>query len=88
MTTVAQSVANAAKEYAEPIRAAVNDTVRDVRRVVVAGRHAAEDGADMTAVHVRRHPFVSLGIAAAAGIIIGTAIGFVFGRADTRRGVR
>ena len=81
----AQSVINAASEYGDPIRAAVNDKVRDVRRAVVAGRHAVEDCADVTAIQVRRHPFVSLGVAAAAGILVGSAIAFVFARAETRR---
>jgi ElaB/YqjD/DUF883 family membrane-anchored ribosome-binding protein len=85
MTSVAQSVANAASEYTEPIRAAANDKVRDVRRAIVAGRHAVEDCADVTAVQVRRRPFVSLGVAAGAGMLAGSLIGFMLGRAAQRR---
>ena len=85
MTTVAQSVANAASEYTEPLRAAVKEDVRNARRAVVAARHAVEDCADSTVVQVRRHPFVSLGVAAAAGILVGSLVGFLLGRADMRR---
>jgi len=85
MTTVAQSVANAASEYTEPLRAAVKEDLRTARGAVVAARHAVEDCADTTVVEVRRHPFMSLAVAAAAGILVGSLGGFVLGRADTRR---
>lgn len=85
MTTLAETVSRAASEYTDPIRAAVNDKVRDVRRAVVAGRHAVEDCADVTAVQVRRHPLMSIGVAAAAGVLVGSVIGFVFGRSEVRR---
>lgn len=85
MTTLAQSVAEAASEYVQPVRAAVKENLRNARRAVGAGRQAVEDCADTTVVQVRRHPFVSLGIAAGAGILVGSVIGFVFGRSDTRR---
>ena len=59
MTTVADSLVKAASEYTDPIRAAVNENVREVRRAVAAGRHAVEDCADATTLQVRRHPFGS-----------------------------
>lgn len=85
MTTVAESAAKTASEYTEPIRAAVHDGLRDVRRAVAAGRHAVEDCADETAIQVRRHPFASLGMAAAVGLLAGGVIGFLLGRPGCER---
>jgi hypothetical protein len=50
--------------------------MRDVRRAVVAGRQAVEDCAAEATIQVRRHPFVSLGIAASVGTLFGCLIGF------------
>jgi ElaB/YqjD/DUF883 family membrane-anchored ribosome-binding protein len=80
MATVTESAANAVREFAEPIRAAVDENIRDVRRAVVAGRHAVEDCTAETVIQVRRHPFVSLGVALGAGILAGCLIGFTVGR--------
>jgi ElaB/YqjD/DUF883 family membrane-anchored ribosome-binding protein len=84
-TTVTESAAKAVRDYTEPVRAAVDEHLRDVRRAVVAGRHAAEDYAAETTVQVRRHPFASLGIAAGVGAFFGCVIGFTIGRASDRR---
>lgn len=85
MSTVAESVAKATSECADPIRAAVRETVRDARRAVVAGRHAVEDCTDATVIEVRRHPLLSLGIAAGVGLIVGGAIVMTVGRAGAHR---
>jgi ElaB/YqjD/DUF883 family membrane-anchored ribosome-binding protein len=84
MTSLAESVAKAASEYTEPIRAAVHENVRHARRAVAAGRNALEDCTDATALQVRRHPFASIGIAAGIGALVGCAIGFTLGRAARR----
>jgi ElaB/YqjD/DUF883 family membrane-anchored ribosome-binding protein len=80
MATVTESAANAVKEYAEPIRAAVDENMREVRRAIAAGRRAAEDYTDETVIQVRRHPFVSLGLALGAGMLLGCVFGFTIGR--------
>jgi ElaB/YqjD/DUF883 family membrane-anchored ribosome-binding protein len=80
MATLTEAAARAVREYAEPVRAAVDENMRDVRRAVVAGRHAVEDCADEATIQVRRHPFVSLGIAAGVGTLFGCVIGFTVGR--------
>ena len=85
MRTVTESAAQAVKDYAEPVRAAVEENMRDVRRAVVAGRYAVEDCAAEATVQVRRHPFVSLGIAASVGTLFGCVIGFTAGRFSSRR---
>lgn len=85
MATVTASAARAVKQYTEPVLAAVEENVRDVRRAVVAGRHAVEDCAAEATLQVRRHPFVSLGIAAGVGTLFGCLIGFTIGRLGGRR---
>jgi ElaB/YqjD/DUF883 family membrane-anchored ribosome-binding protein len=85
MSTVTESAAKAVREYTEPVRAAVDENIRDIRRAVVAGRHAVEDYAAETAIQVRRHPFMSLGIAAGVGTLCGCVIGFMAGRLGGRR---
>ena len=85
MITVTESAARAVGDYAEPIRAAVEENLRDVQRAVVAGRQAVEDCAAEATVQVRRHPFVSLGVAAAVGLLVGGVIGLTAGRFGGRR---
>jgi ElaB/YqjD/DUF883 family membrane-anchored ribosome-binding protein len=85
MATVTESAARAVKQYTEPVLAAVEENMRDVRRAVVAGRHAVEDRAAEATIQVRRHPFVSLGIAAGVGTLFGCLIGFTLGRLGDRR---
>jgi ElaB/YqjD/DUF883 family membrane-anchored ribosome-binding protein len=85
MATVIESAADAVREYTEPVRAAVEENLRDVRRAVVAGRHAVEDCTAEATVQVRRHPFVSLGIAVGVGTLFGCMIGFTAGRFSSRR---
>ena len=80
MTTVAESVAGAASEYAEPVRDAVRESIRNVRRTIAAGRHAVEDCTDTTALQVRRHPFASIGLAAGVGLLVGCVLGLAIDR--------
>jgi len=85
MATVTESATKTAREYAEPVLAAVEERMRDVRRAVVAGRHAVEDCTAEATIEVRRHPFVSLGIAVGIGTLFGCLIGFTAGRLSGRR---
>ena len=84
MATVTESAASAAREYVEPIRARVEENVREVRRAVVAGRHAIDDAAAEATIQVRRHPFVSLAVAVGVGSLFGCLVGFAAGRAGCR----
>lgn len=86
MATMTKLAADAVKEYAEPIRTAVEENMRDVRRAVVAGRHAAEDAAAEATIQVRRHPVMSLGVAAGIGALLGCLIGFAVARCSGARG--
>ena len=84
MTIGTESAAKAVRDYTEPVRAAVDENMRDVRRAVVAGRHAVEDCAAEATVQVRRHPFMSLAVAVGAGTLFGCVIGFTAGRFGAR----
>jgi ElaB/YqjD/DUF883 family membrane-anchored ribosome-binding protein len=86
MATVTESAVHSVREYAEPLRAAVEENLRDVRRAVVSGRHAVEDAAAEASIQVRRHPFVSLAVAAGVGTVVGCALGCMASRfaADRR----
>lgn len=85
MATVIESATKAVSEFTEPARAAVEENMRDVRRAVVAGRHAVEDVAADATIQVRRHPFLSLGIAVGIGTLFGCLIGFTVGGFGRRR---
>jgi ElaB/YqjD/DUF883 family membrane-anchored ribosome-binding protein len=80
-----ESATTAVREYTEPVMTAVEENMRDIRRAVVAGRHAVEDCAAEATIQVRRHPFVSLGIAAGVGTLFGCLMGFTIGRVGSRR---
>jgi ElaB/YqjD/DUF883 family membrane-anchored ribosome-binding protein len=85
MATVTKSATTAVREYTEPVLTAVEENMRDIRRAVVAGRHAVEDCTAEATLQVRRHPFVSLGIAAGVGTLFGCLMGFAIGRVGGRR---
>jgi ElaB/YqjD/DUF883 family membrane-anchored ribosome-binding protein len=85
MATMTESATTAVREYTEPVMTAVEENMRDIRRAVVAGRHAVEDCAAEATIQVRRHPFVSLGIAAGVGTLFGCLMGFTIGRVGSRR---
>ena len=86
MATVSESAAKTVREYSEPVRAAVEENIREVRRAVVAGRHAVEDCAAEATIQVRRHPFFSLGLAVGVGTLFGCLIGYSVGRLLRCRG--
>jgi ElaB/YqjD/DUF883 family membrane-anchored ribosome-binding protein len=85
MATMTESAAKVVRNYAEPAMAAVEENVRDLRRAVAAGRHAAEDYAAETTKQVRRHPFAALGVAVGFGAVFGCLIGFGAGWFGGRR---
>jgi ElaB/YqjD/DUF883 family membrane-anchored ribosome-binding protein len=88
MATVTESAVNAVRDYAEPVRAAVDENMREVRRAVAAGRRAVEDCTDEAVIEVRKHPFRSLGIAVGAGMFLGCVCGFTIGRFSRPRASR
>jgi ElaB/YqjD/DUF883 family membrane-anchored ribosome-binding protein len=73
------SAVEAAKERVSPALDKLDETIRQGRRVIVRGRHAAEDTAAAATLKIRRHPVSAVMIAAGAGIVLGAAVGFRFG---------
>jgi ElaB/YqjD/DUF883 family membrane-anchored ribosome-binding protein len=80
MATMMEATTKTIKGHAGPALEALEENVRDVRRAVVAGRHAVEDCAAETTVQVRRHPFTAVGLAVGIGSLVGCLVGFAFGR--------
>jgi ElaB/YqjD/DUF883 family membrane-anchored ribosome-binding protein len=71
--------AEAIKEQFGPAVETLENSVRQARRALVHGRHAAEDAAAQAAHQVRRHPLSAIALATGAGALAGCVIGFAFG---------
>ena len=80
---------NHAEPSTEPCRwptmEAVEENVRQARRVVNTARHAAEDAVTEAALKVRRHPLQAVGAAVVVGAVTGALIGFGAGWFARRR---
>lgn len=62
-----------------PTFESLEESVRGARRAVVGARHAAEDVAADAVLKIRRHPLKAIGIAMAAGVVVGSVVGAGFG---------
>ena len=69
----------AIKEHMSPALHALEDNVRQARRAIAEGRHAAEDFVAGSALQVRRHPIMAVAVAAGAGALAGCLIGCAIG---------
>ena len=82
--------ANHAERVTEPCRwptmDAVEENLRQARRVVTTARHAAEDAVTEAALNIRRHPLQAVGAAVVAGAVAGALAGFSAGWFARRRG--
>jgi ElaB/YqjD/DUF883 family membrane-anchored ribosome-binding protein len=76
----ATTAAEAIRQRLGPALEAIDENVRQGRRLVVRGRHAAEDAFDASALQVRRHPLGAVALAAGTGALAGCLIGFALGR--------
>lgn len=74
----------AIKERLSPALDTLDENIRQARRAIVDGRHAAEDFAAGAALQVRRHPLSALALAAGAGALAGCLFGFALGRGGRR----
>jgi len=79
MATVTERATKAVRDFTEPVNAVVEENMRDVRRAVVAGRHALEDCSDDATIQIRRYPFMSVGVAVGVGTVLGLMIGLALG---------
>ena len=69
-----------------PTREALEENLREVRRVATTARHAAEDAVAEAALNIRRHPLRAVAGAAVAAGVAGVLVGFGAGWfARTRR---
>ena len=75
-TSPVASVVDAVKERLSPALDTLNETIRQGRKVVVRGQHAAEDAAAAAALRVRRRPLSAVMIATGAGALVGALVGF------------
>jgi ElaB/YqjD/DUF883 family membrane-anchored ribosome-binding protein len=57
----------------------MDETIRQSRRVIVRGQHAAEDAAAAATLRIRRRPVSVVMIAAGVGAFVGILIGFGLG---------
>ena len=68
-----------------PTLESVERTVQTARRAVTDARQATEELAEGTAVKVRQYPLTAIGLAAAAGILVGGVAGLAYGVLARRR---
>jgi ElaB/YqjD/DUF883 family membrane-anchored ribosome-binding protein len=81
MATISEATeaVEAIKERLSPALETLDENVRRGRRLVVKGRHAAEDAAAAATLQVRRHPLGTVLVAAGAGALMGGLIGLALG---------
>jgi ElaB/YqjD/DUF883 family membrane-anchored ribosome-binding protein len=67
------------KERLSPALDKLDETMRQGRKAVVRGQHAAEDAAAGAALRIRRRPLGTVMIAAGVGALVGALVGFGLG---------
>jgi ElaB/YqjD/DUF883 family membrane-anchored ribosome-binding protein len=72
------------KERLTPALDALDETMRQGRRVLVRGQHAVEDAATAAVVKIRRRPLRTVMIAVLAGAFVGGLTGYGLGRLSRR----
>lgn len=80
----AAEATEAIKEHFTPALDAIEENVREAKRAIVRGRHAAEDLMAATALEARRHPLRTIGLAAGVGALAGCLVGFACGSGSRR----
>jgi hypothetical protein len=81
----ATAVKGALAERLTPALHTIEGNVREARRAIAEGRHAAEDFLGETVLKIRRHPFRTVAWAAAAGALAGGVMGVACGWCARRR---
>ena len=75
----AADAVEAVKERLNPAFEKLDETLRQGRRLMVRGQHAAEDAAAAAVLKVRRRPVSAVMIAAGVGAFVGALVGFGLG---------
>jgi ElaB/YqjD/DUF883 family membrane-anchored ribosome-binding protein len=78
-TGTAAHAVEAVKARLSPTLDKLDETMRQGRKVIVRGQHAAEDAAAGAALRIRRRPLSAVMIAAGAGAPVGALAGFGLG---------
>jgi ElaB/YqjD/DUF883 family membrane-anchored ribosome-binding protein len=80
--TIGTGAANAVevvKERLSPALESLDQTMRQGRKFIVRGQHAAEDAAAAAALRIRRRPGSAVMVAAGVGALVGALVGFGLG---------
>jgi ElaB/YqjD/DUF883 family membrane-anchored ribosome-binding protein len=77
--TIANAV-EAVKERLSPTLDKLDETMRQSRKIIVRGQHAAEDASAATALRIRRRPLSAVMIAAGAGALVGALVALGLGQ--------
>jgi ElaB/YqjD/DUF883 family membrane-anchored ribosome-binding protein len=88
MATVLQEIGRTVSEHVPrdwPNPESVSEVVRDARKAVAAARQATTDAAERLELAARRRPLAAVGVAAAAGFVVGGALAFALGWFAGRR---
>jgi ElaB/YqjD/DUF883 family membrane-anchored ribosome-binding protein len=75
----AAAAVEAMKERIGPALDTLDETMRQVRRGVIRGRHGAEDAVAAATLIIRRRPLGAVTIAVGAGTLVGGLVGFGLG---------
>jgi ElaB/YqjD/DUF883 family membrane-anchored ribosome-binding protein len=84
----ATRAAETVKERLIPAIDRLDETIRQGRRVIVRGQHAAEDAAAAAALSIRRRPGAAVLIAVGVGAVLGALVGFRLGWVIHKESVR
>lgn len=79
IATGTAAAADAIRERIVPALDTLDETMRQGRRAIVRGQHAAEDAGAAAALQIRRRPLSAVIIAAGAGAFAGCLFGFASG---------
>ena len=76
---LADQAADLTGQMSEQVREGAHQVIRRGARTARALRESAEDRTEEVRLRVRENPFTSVGIAAAAGIVVGLTAGWLIG---------
>jgi ElaB/YqjD/DUF883 family membrane-anchored ribosome-binding protein len=79
ISTQGATAVEAIKERLAPALDTLDETIRQGRRVITRGQHAAEDAFGVAALKIRRRPLSAAMVAAGAGALAGGLIAFGLG---------
>lgn len=73
------SIGGAGAPYAWPSLESMEEGIRAARKAAVAARHAGEDFTAEAVLNIRKHPLRAVGVALAAGVVVGSVAGLCAG---------